>query len=168
MKRFRVNQHSTRLGMEQPALLRHFGSTALRVALARLRNSPCPPAWPRHGSNSPRRPPSLYCTADRLGSRSPGVLASVIREAGCSIQLRNLSGQGTRDFAGEARWCVARRLTRGPAVQGWPIQAWTDRRPLGGWGAPQPGRRATTAAWMSLREANPCPDGIQVKTHTIS
>jgi hypothetical protein len=28
MKRFLVNQHPARLGMEQPALLRHVGSTA--------------------------------------------------------------------------------------------------------------------------------------------
>jgi hypothetical protein len=118
MKRFRVNQHSTRLGMEQPALLRHFGSTALRVALARLRNSPCPPAWPRHGSNSPRRPPppSWHGGPPRLAkSRCPR-----LRDSRSSLlhPTGNPSGQGNRDFAGEARWCVARRSTRGPAVQG--------------------------------------------------
>ena len=42
MRRFLVNQYVASLGMEQPALLKHVGSTALRVAVARLRNSPCP------------------------------------------------------------------------------------------------------------------------------
>jgi hypothetical protein len=44
MRQFLVNQYVAPLGMEQPALLKHVGSTALRVAVARLRNSPCPSA----------------------------------------------------------------------------------------------------------------------------
>ena len=39
-----VNQYVALVGMEQPALFKHVGSTALRVAVARLRNSPCPSA----------------------------------------------------------------------------------------------------------------------------
>ena len=46
------------------------------------------------------------------------------------------SVQGSRDFAGEARWCVVRRPTRGSAVQGCANPGLTDRRPpLGDGGA---------------------------------
>ncbi|HET6673909.1 MAG TPA: hypothetical protein VFG71_01150, partial [Nitrospiraceae bacterium] len=64
------------------------------------------------------------------------------------------SGQGSRDFAGEARRCVARRLTRGPAVQGCANPGLDGpETPRWGMGVPQPGRRATTAGQPNLRGA---------------
>ena len=179
MRRFPVNQHTPRLGMEQPALLRHVGSTALRVAVARMRKSPCQPASPRNASNSPRRPPLSYGTADRPGSRSPEITLPAHRLAGVRKPdaryfsrrgprardsrsrllhpTANPSRQGSRDFAGEVRWCVARRPTRGPAVQDCANPGLDGPETPGGWGAPQPGRRATTTAWTSMRGAEPLP-----------
>lgn len=113
--------------------------------LTKSRNHPA-------GSPPRRRPQTRRSYFSRRGP-----LASAIREAGCSTIARP-SGQGNRDFAGEARWCVARRSTRGPAVQGCDSPSLDGPAPpAGGWGAPQPGRRATTAAWASLRGAETLP-----------
>ena len=107
-----------RLATGQPALLRHFGSTGLRVDVARLRNSPRPTAWPRHGSDSPRHPSSPCGTGGppRLAkSRCPRLSDPRSRPP---YPTASPSGHGSRDLAGEARWCVTRRPVRGPAAQG--------------------------------------------------
>ena len=169
--------------MEQPALLRHVGSTALRVAVARLRNLPCPPVGPRHGSNSPRRPPSPGGTAERPGSRSPGItlpahrlagvrkpdarsssrrgpLASVIRDAGCSMPPRGRLGRGAATLQVRPADVCLRRPTRGPAVQGCDTPGLDGpETPAGGWG-----RRSRAAAPLQQRgracvERKPCLGG---------
>jgi hypothetical protein len=158
----------TVLGMEQPALLRHVGSTALRVAVARLRNSPCPPARPRHGSNSPRRPPLSCGTANLLGSRSSGALASVIREAGCSIHREAVRAEEPRLGRPGPLMCGCEDPREARPSGAMTIQPGRIGDPAGGWGAPQLGRRATTAAWASLRGAEALPDGTQVLTYAKS
>jgi hypothetical protein len=125
MRRFLVN-NPARLGMEQTACLDTLGSIAVRIAVGLLRNSPCPPAWLRHGSNSPRRPAARRTASAREVPKSPFlapaspapadptlVISRVADPRLCDSRSSRLlhptaspSGQGSRDFAGETRWCV--------------------------------------------------------------
>jgi hypothetical protein len=95
-------------GVAEAALLSSFGSTALRLASARLRNSLRPAHGANAASHSPRRPPS----ADRISSVSAVPEPSLIRDGSLSL-LPHALGQSHSAIEGV-------RVNTKATACGWP------------------------------------------------